>query len=88
VVVYSASDALPESLGDADIVDLDHLTDGEDSDHIARLLNGVIAARGSILNSDAGVSAAIRSGVKTIIVRHTLPALLAACANTDTITET
>ncbi len=88
VVVYSASDALPESLGDADIVDLDHLTDGEDSDHIARLLNGAIAARGSILNSDAGVSAAIRSGVKTIIVRHTLPALLAACANTDTITET
>jgi pyruvate,orthophosphate dikinase len=86
VTVCASDGTLPSGLSSEKIVDLDHLEGGEDSDHVEGLLKGAIAAKGGVLNSDEGVCAAMRAGVQTIIVRQVLPALLAACACTDTTT--
>jgi pyruvate,orthophosphate dikinase len=84
ITVCATSSALPDTVNAGDIVDLDRLAGGEDPDQIARLLNGAVGARGTALNSDAGIAAAMSTGINTIIVRQVLPALLAACANLET----
>ena len=61
-------------------IDLDAVSGGDDPAEAATLLRGCRIARGSWLETDAGVQAAVAAGVQTIVVRLTLPALLAAVA--------
>ncbi len=60
--------------------DLDGLEGGEDPDRTSALLVGARGAAGSVLNTCAGVQAAVAAGLEFIVVRDVLPALLAACA--------
>jgi pyruvate, orthophosphate dikinase len=65
---------------DADIVlDLDLHPVMESPGQIAALLSSVSGARGKYFASDEGVRAAVIAGLQFIVVRHRLPALLAAC---------
>ena len=64
----------------AQALDLDTLKGGEDPAQLAGLLVGARSVKGSVLNSDAGVQAALAAGVEVIVVRQRLPALLAALA--------
>ena len=73
--VHALDDNIP-----ADTLDLDTVKGGDDVAVTRNLLQGVKAASGSVLNTDAGVHAAMAAGVQTIFVRQVLPALLAACA--------
>ncbi len=57
---------------------LDRAKGGEDPAQLATLAAGAEVLRGAVLNSDAGVQAAVAAGVKTIVVKQRLPALLAA----------
>ena len=60
--------------------DLDRTTGGEDPAQLATLAAGAEALRGAVLNSDEGVRAAVAAGIKIIVVKQRLPALLAALA--------
>ena len=75
LAVYRADETAP---GDA--LDLDRLPGGEDPEKLPELLQGVSGAGGGALASDAGVAVAVAAGLDFIVVRHALPALLAACA--------
>ena len=76
IAVYRAGDAAPEGA-----VYLDRLPGGEDPERLPALLAGAPGAKGGALASDAGVAAAVAAGLDFIVVRHALPALLAACAS-------
>jgi pyruvate,orthophosphate dikinase len=78
---------LPAGLSEYDIVDLDRTPGGEDPNRLEDLLRGAIAARGGALNSEAGLTHAMAAGVKTIIVREQLPALLTAIRQAANETE-
>ncbi len=65
---------------DARLVDLDRETGGELVDNLPALLRGAHGAKGGALASDAGVAAAVEAGLRFIVVRQPLPALIAACA--------
>lgn len=65
--------------GPAEVRDLDAL-DIADPGEIAEALRGAPAARGSVLDTDEGVAAAVAAGLRMIVTEHPLPALLAACA--------
>ena len=71
VVLESAAEA-------ARALDLDTLKGGEDPAQIAGLMAGAEAVKGAVLNSDDGVRAALAAGARVLVVRHRLPALLAA----------
>ncbi len=58
--------------------DLDRMRGGEDPEQLAALAAGALILRGAVLNSDKGVAAAVAAGVKAIVVKQRLPALLAA----------
>lgn len=60
------------------VVDLNVVTGGEDAANLARLLSGAKAATGGALTTDAGMAAAIKAGVTTIIGSPVLPLLLSA----------
>ncbi len=75
LAVYRADEAAP-----AGALDLDRLPGGEDAARLPALLQGASGAKGGALASDAGVAAAVDAGLEFIVVRHALPALLAACA--------
>ena len=75
IAVYRWNDSAPDGA-----VDLDRLPGGEDPERLPALLAGASGARGGALASDAGVAAAVAAGLDFIVVRHALPALLAACA--------
>ena len=75
IAVYRAEDAAPDGA-----VDLDRLPGGEDPERLPALLGRAPGAKGGALASDAGVAAAVAAGLDFIVVRHALPALLAACA--------
>ena len=62
-----------------DALDLDGIAGGDDIEQTLHLLKGVRAAMGSVLNTEAGVRAAIAAGVQNIFVRQVLPTLLVAC---------
>ena len=62
-------------------IDLDAVAGGDDPARALALLRDCRIARGSLLDTDAGVQAAVDAGVHTIVVRLTLPALLAAVAS-------
>ncbi|MGD9601131.1 MAG: pyruvate, phosphate dikinase [Gammaproteobacteria bacterium] len=62
----------------ADARDLDHTRGGEDPAQLAALAAGATVLKGAVLNSDEGVRAAVAAGVRGIVVRRRLPALLAA----------
>ena len=62
----------------AQALDLDTLKGGEDPAQLAGLLAGARIVKGAVLNSDAGVQAALAAGVEVLVVRQRLPALLAA----------
>lgn len=64
----------------ADAADLDAMADGDDVKNMCDHLRGRRGAVGAVLNTDEGVRAALEAGVEFIVVRHELPALLAACA--------
>ncbi len=64
----------------ARIADLDRMEGGEEPELMSRLVAGYDGARGRALASDAGVMAAVRAGLKFIVISPVLPALLAACA--------
>lgn len=87
ITVYAANAPLPDGLDAQDIVDLDRIPGGENPEEIEELLHGARAARGGALHSDAGISGALKAGVKIIFVRQVLPALLAVCAETKSITQ-
>ena len=73
--VYRVGEAAPVGA-----LDLDRLPGGEDAGRLPALLAGAAGARGGALASDAGVASAVGAGLEFIVVRHALPALLAACA--------
>ena len=75
LAVYRADEAAPD-----DALDLDRQPGGEDPETLPELLQGVSGASGGVLASDAGVAVAVAAGLDFIVVRHALPALLAACA--------
>ncbi|MDD9992815.1 MAG: pyruvate, phosphate dikinase [Rhodospirillales bacterium] len=75
IAVYRAEDSAPNGA-----VDLDRLPGGEEPERMPALLAGAPGAKGGALASDAGVAAAVAAGLDFIVVRHALPALLAACA--------
>ena len=75
LAVYRFDDAAPDGA-----LELDRLPGGEDLERLPALLSGAPGARGGALASDAGVAAAVAAGLDFIVVRHALPALLAACA--------
>ena len=75
IAVYRAEVAAPDGA-----VDLDRLPGGEDPERLPALLGRAPGAKGGALASDAGVAAAVAAGLDFIVVRHALPALLAACA--------
>lgn len=87
ITVYATNAPLPDGLDAHNIVDLDRIPGGENPEEIEELLHGARAARGGALHSDAGISGALKAGVETIFVRQVLPALLAACAETKSITQ-
>ena len=60
--------------------DLDVMSGGDEVANTRELLRGARGAVGAVLNTDDGVRAALEAGVEFIVVRHELPALLAACA--------
>lgn len=76
-------EVLDERTATGDVRDLDRLKGGEDPARLAMLAAGATALRGSVLNSEAGVAAAVAAGVRRIHVRQRLPALLAAVAVTQ-----
>jgi pyruvate,orthophosphate dikinase len=63
--------------------DLDRARGGEDPAQLAILAGSAEILRGAVLNSDEGVRAAVAAGVKTIVVKQRLPALLAALTAVD-----
>ena len=75
IAVYRWDDSAPDGA-----IDLDRLPGGEDPARLPALLADAPGARGGALASDAGVAAAVAAGLNFIVVRHALPALLAACA--------
>jgi len=66
-----------------DARDLDGIRGGEDPAQLAALAAGAEVLRGAVLNSDEGVKAAVAAGVKAIVVKRRLPALLAALSVTQ-----
>ena len=58
----------------------DAMAGGDDVSNTRELLRGWRGAVGAVLNTDEGVRAALDARVEFIVVRHELPALLAACA--------
>jgi pyruvate, orthophosphate dikinase len=70
-----------------DAVDLDahaaDAVDAEQSGRLAELLHGARGARGRVLESDAGIHAAVAAGLEYVIVEHRLPALLASLSAPD-----
>ena len=75
LAVYRKDECAPNGA-----LELDRLPGGEDPERLPALLQGVSGASGGALASDAGVAAAVAAGLDFIVVRHALPALLAACA--------
>ena len=71
--VFSLSDSIPNEVLDLDVVD-----GGNEAEMLPALLQEVTYARGSILDSTAGIAAAVRSSIKGIVVPHPLSARLAA----------
>ncbi|HCC43970.1 MAG TPA: pyruvate, phosphate dikinase, partial [Gammaproteobacteria bacterium] len=71
--VFSLSDSIPNEVLDLDVVD-----GGNDAEMLPALLQEATYARGSILDSTAGIAAAVRSSIKGIVVPHPLSARLAA----------
>ncbi len=61
--------------------DLDACKGGEDPAQLSTLANGARILKGSVLNSDDGVRAALQAGATTLVVKQRLPALLAILAN-------
>ena len=71
--VFSLSDSIPNGVLDLDVVD-----GGNEAEMLPALLQEATYARGSILDSTAGIAAAVRSSIKGIVVPHPLSARLAA----------
>ena len=75
IAVYRTGEGAPDGA-----LDLDRTPGGEDAERLPALLQGAQGASGGALASDAGVAAAVAAGLEFIVVRQSLPALLAACA--------
>ena len=81
LTAYLAGGAHPD-----DAVDLDAVAAGAmagdaaagDAARLTEALTGARGARGRVLESDAGIHAAVAAGVEYVIVEHRLPALLAS----------
>ena len=71
--VFSLSDSIHNEVLDLDVVD-----GGDEAEMLPVLLQGATHARGSILDSTAGIAAAVKSNIKGIVVPHPLSARLAA----------
>jgi pyruvate, orthophosphate dikinase len=74
VEVVTHADGAPD---DPALLDLDELGIVEPAD-VEGAVAGATAVRGSIVETDAGVAAALRAGVRRIVTAQPLPALLAA----------
>jgi pyruvate,orthophosphate dikinase len=68
-------------------VDLDELEGGDDPDEVQNLISKDGSVTGGCLNTDAGVKAAVRAGVGTIISNQTLPVLLVAIQEHNRLEE-
>ena len=77
LAVYTDGDDLPGDPVDLDAQAVDVVA-GEGTDTIVELLRGARGARGRILESDAGIHAAVAAGVEFVVVEARLPALLAS----------
>lgn len=70
---------IPQAEAPPDTVDLDEQAVVEPAD-VARAAIGAAAAKGTVLQTDAGVAALLACGVRTVVSAQPLPVLLAACA--------
>ena len=61
-----------------DVYDLNTVDGAEEPDHLPALLEGKRIVRGKVVESDAGVAAALDAGVEMIVAAHRLPVMLAA----------
>ncbi|MGR8947338.1 MAG: pyruvate, phosphate dikinase [Gammaproteobacteria bacterium] len=61
-----------------DVYNLNDVEHSENLEQLPKLLAGQEIVRGNVIESDAGVAAAIAAGVKTIVARNRLPVMLAA----------
>jgi pyruvate,orthophosphate dikinase len=79
----------------ATALDLNALDGGEDPSRIAALIGAARCVRGRVLESDAGLEAALAAGVECLVTEHLLPSLLytihragrAARAGSESISE-
>ncbi|MEM7466864.1 MAG: pyruvate, phosphate dikinase [Pseudomonadota bacterium] len=67
-----------ESESDADVYDLNLVDGAEETERLPILLEGKSTVCGQVIESDAGVAAAIDAGVTTLLVKNRLPVMLAA----------
>ena len=82
ITVYGAGGEHPDGAVDLDEVAADAVGAGEAA-RWTELLAGARGARGRVLESDAGIHAAVAAGVEFVIVEHRLPALLASLSAPD-----
>lgn len=68
----------------ARVVDLDALG-VVDADDVPDAVGAASAATGSVFDTDAGIVAAVRCGLPTVVTAQPLPALLAACGATTRV---
>ncbi|MFT4585815.1 MAG: pyruvate,orthophosphate dikinase [Gammaproteobacteria bacterium] len=67
-------------------LDLNKIDGGEDPAQLANLIGEAKSVMGRVLDTDAGVEAALNAGVECIISRHILPSLLSAVHRKDSKT--
>ncbi len=75
----------PAPGGESDGFNLDQLVAADEVATFARLIGNHKTVSGAVLNHDNGIAAAVEAGVKTVIVEHPLPALIAAIHYRDKI---
>jgi pyruvate,orthophosphate dikinase len=78
---YAADGPCPEDAVDLDPIAVE-VAEGEQAGttKLRDALTGARGARGRVLETDAGIHAAVAAGVEYVIVEHRLPALLASLA--------
>jgi pyruvate,orthophosphate dikinase len=77
LAVYAVDGEHPDDAVDLDVGAADAV-EAEKSGRLAEVLRGARGARGRVLETDAGIHAAVAAGLDYVIVEHRLPALLAS----------
>jgi pyruvate,orthophosphate dikinase len=77
LTAYAVGEAHPDDAVDLDAVAGSAL-EAEDEGQLAEFLRGARGARGWVLETDAGIHAAVAAGLEYVVVESRLPALLAS----------